>query len=415
MSVVVRLADTVDASPAQASAEARSAASEDGRRWVAVGRSSERDSHSAGREAASAALAGADAKLLVAFCSDEHELPRLVAGIRDQASDAALIGCTTAGEIAADGPGDGGVIVAALGGPGFNVRSAAGPVGEDGLRSAGAAAASCIRELPESRHQVLMLLAQGVGGDTQEIVRGVHQIVGAAVPLVGGCAGDGMKMERTFQLHGDEVLTDGVVAAAIGSDAPIGIGWRHGWERVGEPMLITSCSENRVVEIDDRPALDAYLERLDAPAQVRSDAGEFTRWARTHPLGLGRRRSGQEPVRCVNEAGFEDRTLGCTAAVPEGGMAWFMHGDADSLLRSAEGSCADAIDGLRGLPPIGLFAFDCIGRRGVLGEEGIRTEVERIEAVGGAPVAGLYTYGEIARRRGVNAVHSQTLVSLAFA
>ncbi len=30
-----------------------------------------------------------------------------------------------------------------------------------------------------------------------------------------------------------------------------------------------------------------------------------------------------------------------------------------------------------------------------------------------APIAGLYTYGEIARTRGVNAVHSQTLVALA--
>jgi hypothetical protein len=31
----------------------------------------------------------------------------------------------------------------------------------------------------------------------------------------------------------------------------------------------------------------------------------------------------------------------------------------------------------------------------------------------GAPLAGLFTYGEIARSRGVNAVHSQTLAALA--
>jgi hypothetical protein len=222
-------------------------------------------------------------------------------------------------------------------------------------------------------------------------------------------------MEKTFQFHGGEVFSEGVVAAAIGSDAPIGIGWRHGWERVGEPMLVTRASGDRVVEIDDDPALDVYLERLEAPPEVRTDSAEFTRWARTHPLGLGRRPTGQEPVRCVNEAGFADRTLGCTTAVPEGGMTWFMHGDSDSILRSAEGSCRDALDALDGSPAIGIVAFDCIGRRGVLGEEGIQAEVERIEATGEAPVSGLYTYGEIARRRGVNAFHSQTLVSLAFA
>jgi hypothetical protein len=51
----------------------------------------------------------------------------------------------------------------------------------------------------------------------------------------------------------------------------------------------------------------------------------------------------------------------------------------------------------------------------VLGDDGITAEVERIaEFAGGAPVAGFYTYGEIARTRGVNGFHNQTLVVVAF-
>jgi hypothetical protein len=389
-------------------------ASEDGHRWVGVGRSDKDDSRAAGREAAGAALAGEEPKLLIAFCSDRFELAELLAGIGETADGVPLIGCTSAGEITADGAADGGVVITALGGPGFKVATGEGRASDGGPRAAGAAAAACVAKLRQPQNQVLMLLTDGVIGDKQEIVRGVNEVVGAGTPLVGGCAGDDMKMERTFQFHGGEVFSEGVVAAAISSDGPIGIGWRHGWERVGEPMLVTRASGDRVVEIDDSPALDVYLERLEAPAGVRDDSAEFTKWARTHPLGLGRRPTGQEPVRCVNEAGFDDRTLGCTNAVPEGNMAWFMHGDSDSILRSAEGSCRDAMDALDGKRAIGIVAFDCIGRRGVLGEEGIQAEVERIESTGGAPVSGFYTYGEIARRRGVNAFHSQTLVSLAF-
>jgi hypothetical protein len=60
-----------------------------------------------------------------------------------------------------------------------------------------------------------------------------------------------------------------------------------------------------------------------------------------------------------------------------------------------------------------MFAFDCIGRRGVLGDEGIRAEVDRLVAHGaGAPVAGFYTYGEIARTWGMRGFHNQTLVVL---
>ena len=62
-----------------------------------------------------------------------------------------------------------------------------------------------------------------------------------------------------------------------------------------------------------------------------------------------------------------------------------------------------------------MIAFDCIARRGVLGEEGIREEICRLGTVsGGAQVAGFYTYGEIARTRGAGGFHNQTLVVLAF-
>ena len=50
----------------------------------------------------------------------------------------------------------------------------------------------------------------------------------------------------------------------------------------------------------------------------------------------------------------------------------------------------------------------------MLGDQGIRSEVERIAAhAGGSPVAGFYTYGEIARTKGISGFHNQTLVVLA--
>ena len=130
-------------------------------------------------------------------------------------------------------------------------------------------------------------------------------------------------MQQTYQLFGNEVHKDSVVAAAIGSDSPFGIGVRHGWRRVGEPMVVTRSSNNRVYSLDDQPALDVYLQGLDAPEEARTDPAAFTRFALTHPLGLSRR-SDEEQVRFVGEANFEDRSLGCIAEVPQGGMAWFM-------------------------------------------------------------------------------------------
>jgi hypothetical protein len=90
-----------------------------------------------------------------------------------------------------------------------------------------------------------------------------------------------------------------------------------------------------------------------------------------------------------------------------------MEGDEASVLEASATACRDALAHLTG-PPLGLLAFDCIGRRGILGEHGIQREVERITAIAsGAPVAGFYTYGEIARTHGQSGLHNQTLVVLA--
>ncbi len=381
-------------------------------RWVGAAASKLSDSRAAGADAAAAAVDGRKAGLLIVFASQAHDLQALLAGIGDACPGVPLIGCSTAGEIAAAGPGDSAVVVTALGGDGFSIATAMATGAASDLRLAGATVAACAEEVEPRAHQVLLLLTDGLAGDQQEVVRGAYGVVGAGVPLVGGCAGDDLRMAHTQQLYGSSVLDDAVVAAAISSDAPIGIGVRHGWRRVGDPMLVTHSTGNRVLTLDDQPALDVYLDRLDAPAEARTDAAAFTRFAMTHPLGLSRR-SGEE-VRFVAEAGFTDRSIGCIAEVPQGGLAWMMEGDAASVLDATDAACGDALEALQGSPPIGLIAFDCIARRGVLGSNGVADEVGRICAhAAGAPVAGFYTYGEIARTRGISGFHNQTLVVLA--
>jgi len=381
-------------------------------RWVGVGRSSSADAFQAGADAARAATTGSQTRLVIVFCSDHYDLPELVRGIRGVTGEAPLIGCTTAGEIAAAGASDASVVVTALGGPGFSVATGGAVVRDGCIRDAGAEAVECLSRIDQREHQVLLLLSDGLMGDQQETVRGAYSVAGAAVPLVGGCAGDGLKMTATWQLHGDEVLQHAVVAAAIGSDAPIGVGVRHGWRKVGEPMLVTSSGANRVKSLEGQPALDVYLARLGAPPEVHADPAAFTRFAMTHPLGLSRR-SGEE-VRFVTGADFDDRSLLFVAEVPQGGLAWFMEGDDASVLTATEDACTEALAALGGRPPAGLLAFDCIARKGVLGEGGVREEVNHIARFAdGAPVAGFYTYGEIARTRGVSGFHNQTLVVLA--
>jgi hypothetical protein len=383
-------------------------------RWFAVG-SAEGSERASGARAADDALVHDDAKLLIVFCSESHDIPALVRQIRGRAGDVPLIGCTTAGEIATDGPDDASVVVAALGGDGFAIETAVVGGASSDLRGAGAQVARCLPSPDDRPYRALLLLTDGLAGDQQEIIRGAYAVLGAGVPLVGGCAGDDLRMVRTLQLHGDQVLNDAIVAAGIASEAPLCIGVRHGWRRVGEPMLVTRSGGNRVYAFDDEPALDVYLDRLGLEEPARSDAERITELALTHPLGLSRP-DGEEHLRFIGGADFTDRSLTCIAEVPRSGLVWMMEGDAESVLGATDAACGDSLAALEGRPPLGMLAFDCIARRGVLGDRGIHIEIDRLAAsLAGAPVAGFYTYGEIARTHGMRGFHNQTLVVLAVA
>src|SRR4029077_3748746 len=109
---------------------------------------------------------------------------------------------------------------------GFSVAAEIARDAAADLRGAGAHVARALDRIDERPHKVLLLLTDGLAGDQQEIVRGAYDVVGAAIPLVGGCAGDDLRMESTSVVFGDEVVSDAVVAVAIGSTAPMGIGVR---------------------------------------------------------------------------------------------------------------------------------------------------------------------------------------------
>jgi hypothetical protein len=380
-------------------------------RWFGAGGSDAADSAKAGAAATAAAVAGRDATVVFVFCATSHDLPALLAAVRQEAGPTAeVVGGTTLGELSTAGPTLDGVAVVALGG-GFTIRTRVADLGVDGHRDAGAEVAGAMDGFDQP-YRVMMLLCDGRSGNPHDVVRGAYSVLGATVPLVGGFAGGGSGLDQTFQFHHDQVLTNAVVGIAIGSDAPMGIGVAHGWRRVEPPMVVTKSSGVRIYELDGEPALEMLMRRRG----ITGGATEFFQGLTTlQSLGLSRR--GGEDIRVIHGGDDADGSVTGTQEVPQGALCWLMDGDYDSLIAGASQSCAEAVAGLDGAPPLGLFTFDCGGRRGQLGEDGVREEVAGIRAALGenVPFAGFYTMGEIARVRGSYGTHALTLVTLALA
>jgi hypothetical protein len=388
-------------------------------RWFGTGHSTVDDPAKAGGDAAAAALAGRSPTVVFVFCSVGYHVPELFDAIREQvAEDTVIVGCSTSGQIATGDASRDGVSVAAWGGPGFTVRTHVARNASAGLREAGAAAAVSLEAVAAHEHKVLLMLCDGLTGTQHEIVRGAFSVAGAAVPLVGGCAGDHLNYVRTYQFHGGrhgvEILSDAVIGVAIGSDAPLGVGIAHGWRKDGAGMIVTKSREGRVLELDGEPALDVLLRRLGLDESLVDDEKAFRDAAFLHPLGLSRR-SGED-IRVIHGGDRADRSLICPADVPQGALAWLMESDHDSLVGGGSEAAEQALRSLDGRPALGMLVFDCAARGATLGAAGMEEEIAGIgRTVGDVPFAGFYTNGEVARVRGALGMHHFTLVTLAIA
>ena len=387
-------------------------------RWFGAGHSTLTDPAAAGAAAAEAAFEGREPVLALVFCSVGYHVPAMLDEIRSRVGPATVIvGCTTSGQMTTGEASGDGVAVVALGGEGFAARTRVSRDVTARLREAGAEIAACLDEI-DRPHRALLMICDGLTGNQHELVRGAFSVVGASAPLVGGCAGDDLTYIQTFQFHGGrdgvEILTDTAMGIALGSDAPLGVGIAHGWRKQGDAMVVTSSRDGRVYELDGEPALDVLMRRLSLSESVLDDEAGFRDLVFLHPLGLSRR-SGED-IRVIHGFDRDDRSLFCLADVPQGALTWLMESDHDAIVDGARESAGQALDSLDGQPALGMLAFDCAGRRTVLGAEGVQQEIGAIgKELGGVPYGGFYTNGEIARLRGALGMHHFTLVTLALA
>jgi hypothetical protein len=194
-------------------------------RRVSVGQSVLGSAREAGMAAAQE-VCDPDLRLLVVFSSHKYSLGELVDAVGDVARDVPVIGCSTVDEIGPMATFDSGVVVVGFSGD-FAITVGHATDFTD-PRRVGETVARALLPLPDLPHKVVLMLTDSLAGDQQEMIRGAYAVLGAHVALVGGGAGDDMRMVTSRQVIGRKVMTNAVVAACIASEGPFGLSVRHG-------------------------------------------------------------------------------------------------------------------------------------------------------------------------------------------
>lgn len=380
-----------------------------------VGSSTSREAGQAGREAAQQAMAGlggGSCALVIVFASVRYDLPAVLAAIRAVTGDAPLVGASSAGLMVTGDlvPPGRGVVVTVLPDKDhrFVARSVTGLRGRE--QDAGRELARSLRAAagdPTAGHAAVLLFADGLSGDPQELVRGIHRVTGAAVPLIGAAAADDRDVHQTLVFHDDQVLPDAAVGVWISSPRPVVVASGHGWTPSGDAVLVSRSRGRHLAELGGRPAGRVYEDLLGADAQRLADE-RFITVALQHPLGLVQP-DGSVAVRSLMSA---DPQAGLVsfAPVPEASVVHVMSGTPDGLLAAAAAVVEDARG--RAHSPDVVLVFSCVARYNALGDA-VADEAKAVQhAAASVPSVGYYTYGEFARTAGVMGYHNATITVL---
>ena len=304
--------------------------------------------------------------------------------------EAAIVGCSTAGEIAGTRVSDDSLVATAVSFESSSARAVDLDLAEvSDSREAGRRLAL---ELPQEGLVHVLVIADGTLVNGSALVRGLNEHLPEGVQVTGGLAGDGERFEETLVFAGHEPRVGLVAAIGLyGEHLRVGFGSLGGWDPFGPDRLITRSEGNVLFELDGKSALGLYKTYLGEYAR------ELPASALLFPLALRREGQRHRPVvRTILSVDDEAESMTFAGDMPQGEYARFMKANFERLIDGATLAAKTSYETLGAETPDLALLISCVGRRMVL-KQRTEEEVESVrEVLGpGTVLAGFYSYGEI--------------------
>jgi hypothetical protein len=258
-------------------------------------------------------------------------------------------------------------------------------------------AREALRSLEEP---AFLIAASNLETDAEQLLFGFEDVIGKNVNVSGGMAGDDFNHKEQFVFtHGWE-SNRGVLAIAL-DESKVKITSRAtcGWKAMGTEKTVTRSEGNKVYTIDGMSALDITRKYSGIENLTPENENLLLEIATNFPLQL-QREQGEPVMRPGLRVDWQDGSFICSGTIPQGSKVRFsLPPDFDVIdkvvagveeMKDKEMPEADAV-----------ILFSCAGRILSLGPLMSR-EIEGVQKVWDAPMAGMFSNAELGRATGGN-------------
>lgn len=298
----------------------------------------------------------ADLDFILVFCPASDQLAQLSHALCQVFGNVRFAGCTTAGEINANGYSNDSVLAIGLTRQHFRVQvSPITALTEFTLPDAQRLVHDLWQRAPSDpawRHGFVMTLLDGLSSQEERVLLTLETALGR-IPHFGGSAGDNQQLKRTHVLVQGQFRTDAAVVIFIRTNLPFEVFSTHHMRPTTEKLVVTAASDDMrtLYELNAEPAAQAYAELLG----LSVDQLDETVFA-MHPLAV---KMGNEfYVRSIQRVN-PDASLSFYCAVGVGAVLTRMQ--PQPLLPDLAASLANLAERLGPLQAV--LGCDCVLRR----------------------------------------------------
>ena len=323
------------------------------------------------------------------FCSSRYPLEALADAINACSEGLTVIGCTSSGEITADGTAEG--TISAIGFPASsftltatrfdNLDAFAEDIAQGVVRELVGNAVEASRRLGPTVHRSAIFLVDGLSHREEMLTVTVQDALGE-IPLIGGSSGDGLAFKETFIFEQGAFRRDAALVAILSSSRAMKVFRTQHYQPGNTKMVITGADpvDRIVTEINAEPAAEEYA-RLTGVTVDELGPGVFS----AHPPMV--RAGGQYYVRSIQTAN-PDGSLTFYCAIDEGVVLTL--GEGNDILRGLS-TLFDELDStVGGIDHI--IGFDCVLNKLEIEQRQLTRKVSKLMVDN--RVSGFNTYGE---------------------
>ncbi len=353
-----------------------------------------------------------------------HKLDRLGAALRAKLPGAAILGGSCSGVTGRSGVGES---MSDL-----SLMAVCGPAGEcavaavDGITGANSYEKG--KELAETLKarangiNAVYLLCPGIDIANDLVLQAFDEVFADGMAIFGGNSSDNMRGLINHQyLNG--ILTEHGAWAVGFADPTLRAVTRatHGFTAYGEPMVVTKCEGNKIIELDGRPAWRVYTERLGvtpAPDTICGETIPVGALAEELPPATAAEYGNPHILRVITKYD-PDGTMHYPTTCQNGMKLWLTNRD-EELIFSEQAKALEYLkQQIGGGKPVAVFQTDCLARGRFLFNKVVKDELiammqDALSANGEVPAwTGMYGFGEYARLAGKNTFHNYSTALMA--